>query len=1394
MNHLKHRALSLTSLMLLSILLSVAPHPHHLATDITAQRSGTTSDHTFTTSTSEISGTVGSPITPTVPVHFGSSMTQGGVNLSLQGTQTSSTTTYSVATGLLNGTLNATVNDGNTVELVSSSSGPSQAGTNSSTVLSSTSMSGTHTYDTLELLCGIASCGSIVATGDLTLYVNTLRLEQGTSILANDLATGGLGAGTSTTTATNGRNDGGGGAGHGGVGGAGGGNGGGSGGSAYGNGTERGSQGGGVSSSYHSAANGGSGGGYLRIFADQVIVNGTVQANGGNGDAGSQASSGTGAGGSGAGGGSGGSVFIQANSLTLSNAGIISANGGTGGNGANGAQNGPGFGMYDGGDGGGGGGGGRIVIKTQAGGYTNGGTITAASGSGGSLGYKYGTGIDGVSGAAGGAGTVATSTWAGYISTGNTTANNGTFTTHPLNTQTGGLSPAYVQHTANIPATGSLSAVYRFTINGSDGSFDEWSAWAPLSMSGEWIPAHRWLQIEYNFSRTGSTSPTLSAMSLQTSAWTTLTSVDFAYDGQGTLPSLNGLTVGHTTTLNNTGNSSQAQFSLDVPSAAMFSDDLSVWMQWEEAQSGSSAALTGVLLDGTTVWSENAERAEEGYMLTLDRANLTANAPSSTWMDNNGLQWSTYDLEFAFSQPTNAWYDHLSLPWSFSVEVNLTGAVNDAILENCGTFYAFTAGSCYGQSTLHRFTLSGSTLPAGSPAFTFDITDPSFEWEDAYAPQLSNIEHRQGIVQQPDLRVNETFSIVLFDIAGEDDLTVEYLGLDWDENDGFSGAQTMFHHNGLNGYYIYLNSESLDVNDEHQLNMTFRLLDASGNELLPRPTYQVDVYPTYPAVASFDLTGPTSIIEDETTSTWGVDGAEIMMTVGEAHHRSNLNVTAALTPTNTGQSIDLPLQWDASSMAYIAMWQPDRSAMGEWQVELMIAERSGLMAAVEDGYQAGVDAILHLVDIDAPTITNVALPPSLEPSEPLTIALEWNGVQGETYDGSIAIVQAGIELANKTILPTQASNASLFFSTEGWQPGTYEVEWWLQDDAGNHAINTFQGPTSIEVLVPLITANLSLQHVGDGEVNVAGEVESRSGNATLLLALDDGSWSLTRSLVNGQIELSVTLEGFSHPDVNLTARVCDAVATQACETVTQQFNFDELFAMNASHQCTTTTYEHANKGDQTLVSCEVENGGRTDVVASLLIAGSTPEGLSVDGPLVVASGANGLLGIHLPSTTLSLNETISWSIIVEDFFGTPATLETGTFTVDREPEQPAEDVEDSVETSGDSAGSMTMIVGVILLLAIGGLVSYRTVRKEEGASPVLTSEERNEARTKNVAEIPEVGQEAEDGMEELPAMNRPSSETPATSVDEHGYEWYSADDVHWYRTEGTHGEWLPYQP
>ncbi len=278
------------------------------------------------------------------------------------------------------GTLNNTSVTPAGVELTNANTGPPGSGNNSTTILTAVQWSGTHSYDTLDIRCGIQACGSITANGSLTIIVKTLVVAAGTTISANALSTGGSGSGGSVSATSSGYSDGGGGAGHGGSGGSGGG-GTGTGGSTYGNSTEAGSQGGSVTSSSHATATGGNGGGYITIIASQIDVNGTIQSNGGNGANGQAITGGSGPGGSGAGGGSGGSIFIKANTVNIGQNGIIEALGGDGGNGASSFCTGACIGFFHGGDGGGGGGGGRISIMTQVSNLNNQGTISVSAGS-----------------------------------------------------------------------------------------------------------------------------------------------------------------------------------------------------------------------------------------------------------------------------------------------------------------------------------------------------------------------------------------------------------------------------------------------------------------------------------------------------------------------------------------------------------------------------------------------------------------------------------------------------------------------------------------------------------------------------------------------------------------------------------------------------------------------------------------------------------------------------------------------------------------------------------------------------------------------------------------------------------------------------------------------------
>ena len=305
--------------------------------------------------------------------------------------------------------------------------GPPGAGTTNLTVLTTTYLNGTHSYDDLYVGCGIQSCGEIIATGNLTLNVNTLTVVNGASIIAYDQPINTQGVGGSVQMSTSYMGDGGGGAGHTSSGGAGGSSSGTitNGGTSYGVGNETGSNGGSVTdSSGNLISAGGIGGGKIVINAEVIEIYGTVDASGQDGEQGYRYQNGSGNGGSGAGAGSGGSIRMLANQLTVggqSGGGSILAQGGDGGDGADGycAPGSVCIGMYHGGQGGGGGSGGTIDIRANSAAnlsISTTSTISAAGGSAGSGGAPYGTGSTGIAGSSGGNGNTTNGIWMGWSS------------------------------------------------------------------------------------------------------------------------------------------------------------------------------------------------------------------------------------------------------------------------------------------------------------------------------------------------------------------------------------------------------------------------------------------------------------------------------------------------------------------------------------------------------------------------------------------------------------------------------------------------------------------------------------------------------------------------------------------------------------------------------------------------------------------------------------------------------------------------------------------------------------------------------------------------------------------------------------------------------------------
>ena len=303
---------------------------------------------------------------------------------------------------------------------------PPGIGSTNASIQNLTWLNGSHAYDNLYIGCSntTASCGTILAMGDLILTVNTLTVDAGGLIAAFDMNQS-QGTGSDTTLSNSWRGSGAGGGGHYATGGSGGGSSG-NGGSSHGVGNETGSNGGSVfDSSGNTISAAGAGGGRIVIYADSIEIYGIVSAEGSEGEQGYRYNNGSGPGGPGAGGGSGGSVIMRANEITIGPGngfnGSVLASGGDGGDGGDGDCI-PGtmcVMMYDGGNGGGGGSGGTIDIRANSVSnlsISSTSSISASAGSGGSGGLPYGTGTSGISGSSGGAGNSTTGVWSGWSS------------------------------------------------------------------------------------------------------------------------------------------------------------------------------------------------------------------------------------------------------------------------------------------------------------------------------------------------------------------------------------------------------------------------------------------------------------------------------------------------------------------------------------------------------------------------------------------------------------------------------------------------------------------------------------------------------------------------------------------------------------------------------------------------------------------------------------------------------------------------------------------------------------------------------------------------------------------------------------------------------------------
>ena len=642
------------------------------------------------------------------------------------------------------------------------------AGANNFTVSNQTFMSGNHSYNVLHLLCGIVSCGEIVANGFLQIHANTIILEASTSISGDSMYWSGSGVGGSAQQSSNGMSDGAGGAGHNGTGGDGGVSKGSNsnGGSSYGTGAENGSSGGNVSSYSSSGqtstvlSTGGRGGGNIELYANSIEVNGTISVDGENGDHGTAPSGGTGHGGSGAGGGSGGSLKIQASTVYVGQNGRISAEGGDGGDGANGAcaPMTPCLMLYNGGHGGGGGSGGNIQIINSSNGYTNNGVVSVNAGGGGAGGLAYGSGNAGNSGGSGGIGSLSISGFAGFVLPDYLL--NGIWTSPQISIKGGDLAEDVVSwFSYSEPLETELSAVFRTTIDN-----QTWSDWQPGNLSGMNGSRSRGVQFKVWFNTSNnSTTPALTALHIQSQKWDSLSNLTFTMTGASRF--FGPTTIGVTEQSSLTQATSTSNPSISVPVSSTPNGD--GWIIIDEFNTSSDENLT-IMSGANTILDISADDIPaQGYDMFIEQSILNAEWPNSGTLDQDGIEWG--EVEFDIVSPQGQFSLLLadpSIAYDSTIQLDFNEVMDVVATSTCGDWYHATS------LCLPYFQLAVDAN-ASNPNAQLFLDDFQIDWVDDIPPQLDDVWFEVGGSIQSITRQGALLNLKVKDVLGESGISVE---------------------------------------------------------------------------------------------------------------------------------------------------------------------------------------------------------------------------------------------------------------------------------------------------------------------------------------------------------------------------------------------------------------------------------------------------------------------------------------------------------------------------------------------------------------------------------------------------------------------------------------------
>ncbi|MDE0954615.1 MAG: hypothetical protein OR994_08050, partial [Candidatus Poseidoniales archaeon] len=717
-----------------------------------------------------------------------------------------------------------------------------------------------------------------------------------------------------------------------------------------------------------------------------------------------------------------------------------------------------------------------ITMTTKSNGLTNSGTVNVSAGTGGDKGLKLGTGSDGVVGSNSTAGNSTYSTFTGFISSGNNTANIGSFLIPNLGDEDI-IERAWINTTATVPAGAVLDLKYNYTINGID-----WSGWLDGNLSHQELPRFTNISFLYDFERSSAgASPILTAIVPGSTNINHMENLSIELEGQSILGPLDPhLAFGKIEEGGSSPTATGVDLSIDVPLNGTAVSDLAMWMDVEPGFTGN---VTGTFDSGYTISWSSADVVAGGIDLIIPKSMIQNEWPTVYNSTSEGIDWAVSNFSLTLSNLSTFTISNLSFHHTLTGSLEFASEMEAHAISQCGSWYDATE-SCLDEYSID---VKGDSEDEMWNQ-TLELSNLNIVWIDDIEPQIQSISHRVNGVDNADARNGDSILVIVRDNLGEDDLQ----GRLWVHSSPVSTATDLANitsvslnwNSQVQAYWTSISTTELDATANHTLWFSIELTDANNNPVTQINADSITVFQALPSISELAImTTDGELAENGNFRT----SDKLLFLVKDANNRSDIVVEIELESSASTQT--LPMVWSETDYTYSVVWEPNFADIGAWDVEVFAEEANG-GESDSDGLQNGTDATFTIIDGEAPVIISAI---STETINEVRIDVEWEIEVGETVSAwAIIIGPNGETLATKIIEQTSDGIGFTIQDKGVLSPGVYSAEIHLSDSSGNEAEITIE-LVDIPVPLPVIDSN-NVSLALDGEnMLLSGDVTFRSG-------------------------------------------------------------------------------------------------------------------------------------------------------------------------------------------------------------------------------------------------------------------------------------------------------------